>query len=350
MKNFSNFWVEVHAGYNWSLHDHQPKNHEKWKISDYFWVEVHAGDSWSLHDHQPKNHEKWKISNDFWVEEHAGYNWSLHDHQPENQKLKNFNSIFGLRYMTADPLHDHHPEDHEKIMIFGLRYTRGTTDPFTITSLKTMKNEKFQMIFGLRYTRGTADPFTITILKTMKNEKFQMIFGLRYTRGDSWSLHDHHPENNKRWKISVIFGLRYTRGTTDPFTITSLKTMRNEKFQMIFRVEVHAGDSWSLHDHQPKNHEKWKISNDFWVGTRGGQLIPSRSPSWKKKLKNFNMIFGLRKTENWWSVYSPVEVHAGDSWSLHDHHFENDENWKSSKWFLGWGTRGGQLIPSRSPS
>ena len=123
------FWVEVHAGDSWSLHDHHPKNHEKWKISDDFWVEVHAGDSWSLHDHHPENNKKMKnFSNDFWVEVHAGYNWSLHDHQPKN---------------------------HEEI-------------------LKTMKTEKFRMIFGLRYK---ADP-TIT-MKTI----FQMIFGLRYTRG-----------------------------------------------------------------------------------------------------------------------------------------------------------------------
>ena len=193
-------------------------------------------------------------------------------------------------------------------MIFELKYTLGTADPFTITITNTMKNEKFQTIFGLWYTRGTAkpftitilkkkgkishdfwvevtrrgttDPFTITSLKTMKNEKFQMIFGLRYTRGNSWSLHDHQPKNHEKWKISNDFW-----------------------------VEVHAGVSWSLHDHQPKNHEKWKISNDFWV-----------------------------------------EVHAGNSWSLHDHQPKNHEKMKNFKWFLGWGTRGGQLISSRSPS
>ena len=57
-------------------------------------------------------------------------------------------------------------------MIFGWRNKQGTTDPFTITSLKNHEKWKFEMIFGLRYPRGKADPFTITILKTMKTEKF----------------------------------------------------------------------------------------------------------------------------------------------------------------------------------
>ena len=213
------FWVEEHAGYNWSLHDHQPKNHEKWKILNDFWVEVQAGDSWSLHDHQPKNHEKWEISNDFWVEVHAG-GQLIPSRLPSRKTIK----------------------DEKISVIFGLRCTRGTTDPFTITSLKTMKKWKnFKWFLGWGTRGGTADPFTITILKTIKDEK-----------------------------ISVIFGLRYTRGTTDPFTITSLKTMKNENFQMILGFEVPAGESWSLHDHHPENHENWKILNDFlgW-GTRG---------------------------------------------------------------------------------
>ena len=161
-----------------------------------------------------------------------------------------------------------------------------------------------------------------------------MILGLRYTRGDSWSLHDHHPKNNKRWKNFSNFW-----------------------------VEVHAGYNWSFHDHQLKNHEKWKFSDDIGVwGTRGGKLIPSRSPSWKPwKLKNSKWFFGLRYT---WVTADPftitilkpwelkkfqmifwVEVHALCNWSLHDHHPKNHENWKNSEWFSDRGTRGGTADP-----
>ena len=166
------------------------------------------------------------------------------------------------------------------------------------------------MIFGLRYTWVTADPFTITILKPWELKNFKWFFGFEVHALCNWSLHDHHPKNHENWKIP------------------------ND-----FRIEVHAGDSWSLHDHQPENHEKWKTSDRFWV-----------------------------------------EVHAGDSWSFHDHHHKYHEKWNISddfwfvvtrgwtadpftitilktikRWknfsnFLGWGTRGVQLIPSRSPA
>ena len=77
----------------------------------------------------------------------------------------------------------------------------------------------------------------------------------------------------------MIFGWRNKQGTTDPFTITSLKNHEKWKIWNDFWVEVPAGESWSLHDHHPENHENWKILNDFCV-----------------------------------------EVHVGNSWSLHDHH------------------------------
>ena len=144
-----------------------------------------------------------------------------------------------------------------------------------------MKNEKFQMIFGLRYTRGTADPFTITILKTMKRWKISNDFWVEVHAGYSWSLHDHQPKNHEKWKISNDFW-----------------------------VEVHAGDSWSLHDHHPENDENWKIFSEF-------------------------LSWGTR---------------VWDNWSLQDHQPKNHEKWKISEWFLGWGTRGVQLIPSRSPA
>ena len=168
----------------------------------------------------------------------------------------------------------------------------------------------------------------------------------------------------------MILGLRNTRGTADPFTITSLKTMRNEKFQIIFRVEVHAGDSRSLHDHQPKNHEKWKISNDFWVEEHAGYNWSLHDHQPKNHEKNF------------W-----VEVHAGTAENLKNHEnkkvqmifglrytrgllipsrspaYENHEKMKKfSDYFLSWGTRGvhtwylhlwrsrGVQIPSRSPA
>ena len=131
-------------------------------------------------------------------------------------------------------------------------------------------------------TRGVQlIPLTIMSTKIPWEVKiFRRSFRVEVHAGDSWSLHDHHPENDKRWKISVIFGLRYTRGTTDPFTITSLKTMKKWKISNDFWVEEHPGYNWSLHAHQPENHEKWKTSDSFWVEVhRGGQLIPSRSLS-----------------------------------------------------------------------
>ena len=255
----SNFWVEVHAGYNWSLHDHQPKNHEKWKISNRFlgWgtrggqlipsrspalktmknekfqmifgLRYTLGNSWSLHDHHPENNKRWKISHNFWVEVHAGYNWSLHDHQPKNHEKWKISDYFWVEVHAGDSwsLHHHQPKNHEKWKVSNDFWVEVHAEeqliPSRSPSLNTMKNEKFQTIFGLWYTRGTAKPFTITILK------------------------NHERIKNFTWFLSW--------GNTQ-------------------------GYNWSLHDHQPKNHEKMKNFRWFlgW-GTRGKQLIPSRSPA-----------------------------------------------------------------------
>ena len=174
-----------------------------------------------------KNHEKWKTSDRF-------LGWGTRGGQlvPSRSpsqipwKMKNFRRFLG----------------------WGTRW--GTADPFTITITNTMENEKFQMIFGLRYTRGSADPFTITILKTMKTWKISDNFWVDVHA--RVQLIPSRSPAKKPWKMKnfkSIFGLRNTRGTTYPFTITSLKTMKNEKLQIDFWVEVHAGNSWSLHDH-----------------------------------------------------------------------------------------------------